>query len=416
MATEAGAPGTADEMDFGQSEFVRTLCDQLDRFLEVEVEPLEHEHDHFLGETGEQEHIDEEGRLNDEYLEVIKDIQQQSVEAGFYAMHLPEEVGGGGLDALEFTLLMEHLHNRHPDGFHTEIVDLLSVTPAIIPCYYDDYQREEFFEPVVEADKHVCFGLTEPDHGSDITYMDTTAERDDNEWIIDGTKCFTTNATFADVIMVHARTSGEDGDPKGISTFLVEEGNPGWEKGRVQRPMGGEIGRHCFNHFNACRVSDEQMLGEEGEGFTDAAMRLVGWTRLHLTAKCVGRAQWLFDQAVEYANDRRAFGDPIGSKQSVQNMLAELRTDIEQARWLYRHAAWRRAKGDPSRWEESAAWLRGGEVWNDAADVAIQIHGGAGFFKSLPFESEYRAARGARIYDGTDEIQRRTIAQELLDL
>ncbi len=402
-------------MNFETPPLVETFSDQLDRFIELEVEPLEAEHDQFLGETGEQSLLDADGRVCEEYLSVMDEIQRASVEAGFYTMHMPESVGGGGLSLLEFTMMMEHLHDRHPDGFHEDIVDLLSVTPALLPCHDDEYQRERFFDPVMDAEMHLCFGLTEPDHGSDITHMETTAERDGDEWVIDGTKCFITNSTFADAIMVHARTSGEDGDPRGISSFLVERDNPGWQQGKVQRAMGGDVGRHAFNHFTDCRVPAEQMVGEEGRGFMDAAMRLVGWTRLHLTAKCVGRAQWLFEQCVDYAKQRTSFGEPIGTRQSIKNMLAELRTDIEQTRWLYRHAAWRYDQGENPRWEQSAAWLRGGELWNRAADVAIQVHGGAGFFRSLPFEGEYRAARAARIYDGTDEIQRRTIANQFLD-
>jgi alkylation response protein AidB-like acyl-CoA dehydrogenase len=403
-------------MNFETPDMVDAFRTELDRFIELEVKPLESEYDQFLGETGEQAMVDEEGKVVDEYLEVMDKIQRKSVEAGFYTMQLPERVGGGGLNLLEFTMMMEHLHDRHPDGFHEDILDVLSVTPALVPCYEDEFQREKYFDPVMNADKHLCFGLTEPDHGSDITHMDTSAERDGDEWVINGTKCFISNSTFADAIMVHARTSGEAGSPHGISTFLVDRSNPGWKMGKVQRPMGGDVGRHAFNHFDDCRVPEEQMVGDEGEGFMNAAMRLVGWTRLHLTAKCVGRAQWLFDQCVEYAQQRESFGEPIGNRQSIKNMLAELRTDIEQTRWLYRHAAWRLDRNERARWEQSAAWLRGGQLWNRAADIAIQIHGGSGFFKTLPFESEYRAARGARIYDGTDEIQRRTIANEFLDL
>jgi alkylation response protein AidB-like acyl-CoA dehydrogenase len=295
------------------------------------------------------------------------------------------------------------------------IQDSVSVSGAILPFYDDEYLREDYFNPLMNAEKHMAFALTEPDHGSDPTWMDTKAEKDGDEWVINGTKCFISRSPYADCIMVHARTSGEDGDAKGISTFIVDRENPNWTVGKIQRPMGTEVGSQAFNHFNDCRVPAKKMIGEEGAGFIETAMNWVGGGRLAIPAKAVGRSQWIFDQCVDYAKNRKTFGKPISKRQFVQGMIAEMRVDIEQARLLYRHAARKHDNDDSdARWLQSAAKLRGSEVWNSVADKAIQIHGGAGYMRSLPFEGEYRNARASRLYEGTDEIQKKTISKEFL--
>lgn len=404
-----------DGLHFELSSEIRLLRSQIDEFIDQEVAPLEEEYDHLFGDYAESERVNNDRRLVADLLEVQETIRRRSVEAGFYSMHMPEAVGGGGLSTLDFCLVLEHIFDRNPEGFHDMMVDTISLSPSIVPLYEDDYQREKYFEPLMEGRQTMAVGLTEPQHGSDITWLDTSAEKDGEEWIIDGTKCFISGSPYADFIMVHARTSGEDGDAKGISTFLVDDDNPDWEIGKVQRPMGTDIGMHAFNHFNGCRVPEAQMVGETGRGFIDTAMQWVGGGRLTIPAKVVGRTSWMFDQCLDYVEDRTSFGKPIADRQFVQGMLADMRTDIEQLTWQYRRAAWRYDRDEGERWEQSAAKLRAAELWNDVADKAIQIHGGSGYMRSLPFEGEYRDARAARIYHGTDEIQRRAIARDLLN-
>lgn len=403
-------------MNFEPSAEVRMITDQLDEFLRQEVEPLEREHEEYLGEGGVQHRLDEDGRWSEEFVALRERIRRKSAEAGFLTMHMPESVGGGGLSLLEYLLIKEHLNNRHPDGFHEFALETL-LTPALTLLHDDETLRQRYFEPMMAAEMVMTIGMSEPEHGSDITWMDTTAHRDGDEWVIDGTKAWITNSTFADSIIVFARTDGEDGDATGISAFIVDRDNPGWELGRVQRPMGDdETGRIAYNHFDTCRVGQDRLLGREGRGLIDVAMPSVGYFRLSIPARAVGRCQWMFEQCVDYAESRRTFGKPIGTRQFVQGMLAEMRADIEAVRWLYRHTAWAFDQGQGERWEQSAAKLLGAKLWNDVADKAMQIHGGAGYTESLPFESEYRDARVTRIYDGTDEIQKRTIAREFLDL
>jgi alkylation response protein AidB-like acyl-CoA dehydrogenase len=403
-------------MNFEESTEVGMIRDQVDEFLRQEVEPLEAEYDRFLGERGVDRRLDDEGKLRDEFVELRDRIRRKSAEAGFLTMHLPEAVGGGGVSLLDYLLVTEHVNDRNPDGFHELMLETL-LTPALTVMHDDEFLRERYFRPMMDAETTVTIGMSEPDHGSDITWMDTTAERDGDEWVIDGTKCWITNSTFADSIVVFARTDGADGDATGISALIVDRDNPGWELGRIQHPMGDdEAGRIAYNHFDDCRVPADHMVGDEGRGLVDVAMPSVGYFRLGIPARAVGRCQWMFEQCVEYAETRRTFGEPIGSRQFVKGMLAEMRAEIEAVRWLYRHAAWSFSRGEGERWEQSAAKLLGSRLWNDVADRAVQIHGGAGYTRSLPFEGEYRNARVTRIYDGTDEIQKRTIADEFLDL
>jgi alkylation response protein AidB-like acyl-CoA dehydrogenase len=402
-------------MDFEVPGEVRQMRRTVDEFIEREIEPLEAEYDRFLGEDAEAEMVDGTGtdyRLRDEFMELWREIRERSVEAGIYTMHMPESVGGGGLDILPFTVLVEHIENRNPDGFHSLIWDTGTVTEMLLPASEDDYQREAYFEPVMNGEKLSAFALSEPGHGSDATFMETTAERDGTEWVIDGEKAFISKGAVADFLMVHARTAGQPGDVSGITSFLVDAENPGVSVTKVQRPMGGQPGRQAILSFDDCRVDEAQVLGEVGEGFS----QLIGWIgagRLTIPASAVGRSQWMLDRSVEYAAERETFGTPIGDRQGVRFQLAEAATDIEQTRWLYRYAAWKADRDERVVREQSMAKLRGARLWNDVADVAVQVHGGAGFMRSLPFEAEYREARAARIYEGTDEIQKRTIAREL---
>ncbi|MFB6170225.1 MAG: acyl-CoA dehydrogenase family protein [Haloarculaceae archaeon] len=402
-------------MDFEPSSEVRQIQRMVDDFIDQEIAPLEEEYDHFLGEDREMGIMEGTGadyRMSEEYLDLWQEIREKSAEAGIWTMHMPEPVGGGGVDVLPFVQVIEHIEHRNPDGFHQLVWDTGTVTEMMLPAYDDDYQRETYFEPMMSGEKLSAFALTEPGHGSDATHMETTAEKEGDEWVIDGQKAFISKGAASDFLMVHARTAGDPGDVKGITSFLVDSDNPGVSVDKVQRPLGGQPGRQAILSFDACRVPEENVLGEVGEGFA----QLIGWIgagRLTIPASAVGKAEWMLEQSVEYAKQRETFGSKIGDYQGVQFQLADLAADIEQTRWTTRHAAWKVDQGERAVKEQSIAKMRGGQLWNDAADVAVQVHGGAGFMRSLPFAEEYREARAARIYEGTDEIQKRTIAREL---
>ncbi|RRJ30137.1 acyl-CoA dehydrogenase family protein [Halocatena pleomorpha] len=398
-------------MDFSEPSEAVQIKSALDDFIEQEVAPLEQEHDRFLSKDYERHIVDETHRQVEEYREIQETIRKQSVEAGFYGMGMPEEVGGGGVDVLTRALVAEHLANR-PPGFHDAILGGAGgPTPILLAC--DEQQREEYLEPLMAGEVTTCFALTEPAHGSDPHYMESTAEKDGDEWVIDGNKYWITNGPYADFAMVFARTSGEPGDYEGISAFLVDADNPGCSVERIHRTMGLTPGGQCELRFDNCRVGEHQVLGEIDRGF-QTAMNWIGGGRINIAASSVGRAQFLLDLAVDYARDREVFGKPIGHRQGISFQLADLATEIEQVRQLYRYAAWKIDHGERARKEESMAKLKGAELYNEAADVAMQVHGGSGFMKDRPIERDYRTARVFRIFEGTDEIQRRTIARELI--
>ena len=398
-------------MDFEVPSEAKQINRAIDDFIDREVAPLEEQHPEFLGEDYQRHVVDEDHRQVPEYREVVETIRKKSVEAGFYGMTMPEEVGGGGVDILTRGVVGEHVANR-PPGFHSAIFGGAGgPTPILLAA--NEEQREEYLDPLMAGEVTTCFALTEPDHGSDPHYMDTRAEKDGDEWVIDGTKYWITNAPYADFAMVFARTSGEPGDYEGITCFLVDEDNPGYSVGKIHRTMGLTPGGQAELQFDDCRVGDDKVLGEVDRGF-QTAMSWIGGGRINIAAASVGTAQYLLDKSVEYARNRETFGKPIGHRQGVSFQLADMATEIEQVRWLYRYAAWKIDRGDRARKEESMAKLRGAELYNDAADLAVQIHGGSGFMKDNPVEREYRNARVMRIFEGTDEIQRRTIARELI--
>lgn len=398
-------------MDFSEPTEAAQIKSALDDFIEQEVRPLEEEHPEFLGEDYQRHIVDDDHYQVPEYRDIVETIRERSVQAGFYGMGMPEEVGGGDVDLVTEAIVTEHLANR-PPGFHSVITGGAGgPTPILLAC--TDEQRERYLDPLMAGEKTTCFALTEPAHGSDPHYMDATAEKDGDEWVIDGNKYWISNAPYADFAMAFARTSGEKGDYGGITCFLVDADADGYAVERVHRTMGLTPGAQAELRFDGVRVGEEQVLGEVDAGF-QTAMNWIGGGRIKIAANAVGTAQHLLDLAVDYAGDRETFGKPIGHRQGVSFQLADLATDIEQVRWLYRYAAWKIQNGEHARKEESMAKLRGAELANQAADVAMQVHGGAGFMKDQPIEREYRSARVLRIFEGTDEIQRRTIARELI--
>ncbi len=397
-------------MDFSEPSEAVQLKRALDDFIDQEVAPLEAEHEEFLGPDYERHIVDSDNRQVDAYRSVLETVRKRAVDAGFYGMSMPESAGGGGVSTVTQGIVTEHLSNR-PPGFHSAILGGAGgPTPILLAC--TDDQRDQYLDPLMAGELTTCFALSEPAHGSDPQYMETTAQRDGDEWVLNGTKYWISNGPYADFAIVFARTSGESGDYHGISAFLVDASTPGYEVGRIHRTMGLTPGSQCELQFTDCRVGDDQVLGEIDQGFT-TAMNWIGGGRISIAAASVGSAQHLLDLAVEYASDRETFGKPISQRQGISFQLADLATEIEQVRQLYRYGAWSLDQGNEARTLVSMAKLRGAALYNTAADVAMQVHGGAGFMKDLPIEREYRSARVYRIFEGTDEIQRRSIAQSL---
>jgi acyl-CoA dehydrogenase len=405
MATQDATTGSG--VSFATDQETRLILDSLDEFVEREVEPMEAE----LGETYENPRLRHEpdGRLVPEVLEAIREVRRKSAEAGFYAMNLPEDVGGEGVSAVTWYRAKRHVASKGTGLASHVLAGPEGPKPLLLQA--EGEQVERYLEPAIRAEKSTAFAQTEPGVGSDSPNMATTAEKDGDDWVLNGTKQWITNAPYADFVQLFARTTPQEeaGRYGGITCFIVERDE--YEIGSYNNAVGA-VGSQAEIVLDGVRVPEDRVLGEVDGGF-QAAMNWIGGGRINIAASAVGNAQYLLDLAVDYAKNRETFGKPISERQGISFQLAELATKIVQVRWLYRYAAWKIDNDQRARKEESMAKWQGALLNNMAADIAMQIHGGAGFMKDQPIERQYRSARVLRIFEGTDEIQKRTIAREL---
>ena len=381
-------------MEFGLTHEQQLVVDTVRTFVEKEFYPLEDE-------------IDRTGLVPGT---LGREIQDKVLELGFYAPNIPEEFGGGGLDFLTFTLLEREL------GRASMALSVFWGRPSNILCSGTDEQRERYLLPCVRGEKIDALAMSEPDAGSDIRAMKTFARRDGSDYVINGTKHFISHADVADFVITFVAT-GEDVTPQGpkkrITCFLVDRGTPGFEI----RPGYNSISHRGYHNsiltFDDCRVPISQVLGEEGGGF-DLANTWLAATRLTVAAMCVGRARRCFDLCVDWAVNRRQFGQPIGKFQGVSFKLADMATSIDAADWLTLAAAWRLDRKLGANRQIAQAKLYASEMLARVTDEAVQIFGGMGLMDDLPIERFWRDARVERIWDGTSEIQRHIIARDLL--
>ncbi len=381
-------------MEFGLTHEQQLVVDTVRTFVEKEFYPLEDE-------------IDRTGLVPGT---LGREIQDKVLELGFYAPNIPEKFGGGGLDFLTFTLLEREL------GRASMALSVFWGRPSNILCSGTDEQRERYLLPCVRGEKIDALAMSEPDAGSDIRAMKSFARRDGSDYVINGTKHFISHADVADFVITFVAT-GEDVTPQGpkkrITCFLVDRGTPGFEI----RPGYNSISHRGYHNsiltFDDCRVPISQMLGEEGGGF-DLANTWLAATRLTVAAMCVGRARRCFDLCVDWAVNRRQFGQPIGKFQGVSFKLADMATWIDAADWLTLAAAWRLDRKLGANRQIAQAKLYASEMLARVTDEAVQIFGGMGLMDDLPIERFWRDARVERIWDGTSEIQRHIIARDLL--
>jgi len=399
-------------MEFAEPSEAVQLKKAIDDFIEREVEPLERKHEEYLGADYEKHIVDEDHYQVDEYRDIMETIRKKSVEAGYYGMTMPEDVGGGGIDVLTRSIVGEHVANRGP-GFHGGIFGGAG-GPTPILLELDEDQREKYLYPVMEGEKTTCFALTEPEHGSDPQYMNATAEKDGDEWVINANKYWISNGPYADFAMVFARTSGEDGEYDGITCFLVDRDNPGFEVERVHRTMGLTPGAQAELRFDDLRIPESRRLGEEGDGFVHALKTLNGG-RITIAARGVGIARAAFEEARDYAGEREQFGQPIGEFQSIKHKLADMDTKIQAAKMLMHKAADKKIRGEDYIKDASQAKLYASEVSREVANEGIQIHGGYGYTKDFAAQRFYRDAKLNEIYEGTSEVLRNTIGDQLLE-
>jgi acyl-CoA dehydrogenase len=273
-------------------------------------------------------------------------------------------------------------------------------------------QKQRYLPRLASGEWVGAFGLTEPDAGSDAASIRTRAERRNGDWVLTGTKHFITNARLARVFTVFAVTDRARG-PKGISAFIVDRDAPGFGIGRFQETMGLRGSHVAELVMEDCRIPAENLLGEEGKGYT-TALKTLAQGRVGIAARCVGAAERVTELAVEFARERRQFGKPIAEFQLIQAHLAEMAAETAAARALAYQAAWLIDQGEAARREAAMAKLIATETYGRVVDRAVQVHGGAGYCKDFAVEHYFRDARITRIYEGTSEIQKLIIARDLL--
>lgn len=381
-------------MHFGLSEEQEMIVSTVRRFVEEEIYPHEEE-------------VERTGEVRPELAEAIK---QKTIELGFYACNFPEEVGGAGLSHLDFALVEREL------GRGSMALTHFFGRPQNILMACKDDQIERYLLPAVRGERMDALAMTEPDAGSDVRAMKCTARRDGGDWVINGTKHFISGADHADFIIVFVAT-GEDDTPRGpkkrITTFLVDRGTPGFEIAEGYNSVSHRGYKNSILRFEDCRLPDSQVLGEVDGGFEVMNTWLYA-TRITVAAMSVGRARRAFDYALDYAAERKQFGQPIGRFQGIGFQIADMITEIDAADYLTLASAWRLDEGLPANREIASAKLYATEMLARVTDAAIQIHGGMGLMDDLPLARFWRDARVERIWDGTSEIQRHIISRELL--
>ena len=378
-------------MDFTLSTEEKEVRDWVRTFVRKEIVPLE-------PEVLRRERAGQPGLTRDE----LRELQLKAKESGFWGVQTPTEYGGMGLSAVMTALVVAELGRSFvPFDFGGNADNIL----------YDgnEEQKQRYLLPTIAGERKSCFAITEPGAGSDAKAIRSTAVRDGDEWVINGEKTFITGGNEADFTMVFAVTDKEKGADGGVTCFLVDR-DMGWKSEPIATM--GQWGPAALV-FDNVRVPHENVLGEVGRGF-ELAMRWIGRGRYLLPARAIGSCERLIEMAIEQAKTRVTFGEPIANRQAIQWMIADSAVELEALRWLVLHAAWQVDAGLDSRQAQSMAKLYGGVKANEIVDRVLQIHGGMGYTRELPVERWYRELRLLRIYEGTDEIQRRTIARNLI--
>jgi alkylation response protein AidB-like acyl-CoA dehydrogenase len=348
---------------------------------------------------------------------LIRGLQQKAKEAGLWAPHLPPEAGGSGSGFIEYAYLNEEIGRsfiaqlifgcQAPDAGNGEILHMFGT----------DDQKERFLKPLVAGETRSFFGMTEPDvAGSDPTLLQARAVRDGDEWVIDAHKWFSSGADGAGFGIVMVVTDPGAAPHERATMILVPTDAPGYELVRRVPVMGHEgrgWGTHCETRFTNVRVPVENTLGEVGSGFRLAQKRL-GPGRIHHVMRWLGQMQRAFELLCSYSLERKAFGGPLAEKQTVQNWIADSAAEIQACRLMTLQAAHRLDEGDEARVEVSLIKFFAARVLHDVIDRALQVHGGLGMSDDTPLALMYRMARGARIYDGADEVHRMVVARRIL--
>ena len=331
---------------------------------------------------------------------------------GLMGVIFPEELGGAGMGYVEYVLAVEEL-SRVDGSVGIIVASHNSLCTNHIMLAGNDEQRKRWVTKLAGGGWLGAWGLTEPGSGSDAAGMRTTAVRRGDKWVLNGSKTFITNGTYADCALVLAVTDREKGTRGGISGFLVEKGTKGFRPGKKENKLGLRASDTAELIFEECEIPAENLVGKEGEGFKDA-MRVLDGGRISIAALSLGIARGALDAAMRYAQQRRQFGKAISEFQAIQFKLATMATELDAAWLMTMRAAQMKDKGLKVTLESAMAKLFASEVACRICDEGVQIHGGYGFIKDYPAEKFYRDVKLCTIGEGTSEIQRMVIARELL--
>lgn len=409
-------------MDFTIPARTQQLLDDLDAFIDDVIKPMEQEDDNirFFDHRREDARTDwdRDGLPNAEWEALLVRMRKAADEAGFYRWHLPERFGGQNGTNLDMAIVREHLA-RKGLGLHNDLQNESSivgnlVTVLMMEKFGSAAQQAEWIPKMLAGEARIGFGLTEPLHGSDATWMETTAVRDGDEWVINGEKYWNTGLHHATHDYIFARTSGNPGEGHGITCFIVPVQTPGFEVKEFMWTFNMPTD-HAHVVLSDVRVSNDDILGDEGRGLQTAQL-FVHENRIRQAASSLGAGLHCIDVAVQWANNRTTFGKKLSTNQAIQFPLAELYTEAEMLRALIHKTAWQLDEGiDHMEITDKVAMCnyRGNRFCCDAADRAMQTCGGAGYDRRMPFEHIYRHHRRYRITEGSEEIQIRKVAGSL---
>ena len=377
-------------MEFGYSKEQVLLREMYKKFAETEIKPLAEE-------------LDEEERFPVESIPKL-------ARYGFMGIPFPKEYGGAGGNYLTYAMAVEELGKVCAT---TAVIVSAHTSLCAGPIYYfgTEEQKQKYLVPLAKGEKIGAFGLTEPSAGTDSSMQQTTAVLDGDEYVLNGTKVFITNAGYADIYVVIAMTDKSKGN-KGISAFIVEKGTPGFSVGKKERKMGIRGSATCDLIFENCRIPKENLLGKEGQGFKIAMQTLDGG-RIGIASQALGLGEGAVNEAVKYTQERVQFGRRLSQFQNTQFQLADMHTRMQAAQYLVYAAAMKKQLHEDYSMDASMAKLFAAEAASDVTRRAVQLFGGYGYTREYPVERMMRDAKITEIYEGTSEVQRMVISSHL---
>lgn len=378
-------------MNFELTEEHRQLKNMVRDFAEKELKPV--------------------AAANDQHCTYPAEAMKKLAELGLMGVTVPAEYGGAEMDPLSYVLVIEEI-SRVCASTGVILSVNNSLVCEVLKKYGTEAQKKKYLVPVAEGSKLGAYCLTEPMSGSDAGTQKTTAVRDGDHYVINGAKNFITNGLQAEIFILFCMTAPEK-KTKGVSAFIVEPSFAGFELGKDENKTGIRATSTCTISFTEMKVPAENLLGQEGEGYK-MALSILDGGRIGIAAQAVGIAQAALEEALMYAKERKAFGQPLAKFQGLRWMLADMATDVEMSRLLTYQAAYQKSLG--SRYTKAAAMAKliASEAASRVTNKALQIHGGYGYTKDYPVERFVRDARVTEIYEGTSEVQRLVIASQVL--